>query len=273
MDLGQVWETLESVVLEYGLNLVFALLIFFIGWWLARVISSSSKRILLKRHLDPTLAKFVGSLMYGLLIIFVIIAALGRLGVQTASLVAVLGAAGLAIGLALQGSLANFAAGVLMIVLRPFKVGDYITAGGSAGSVLEIGMFTTRLRSPDNKIIIVPNTKIMGDTITNYTAESTRRMDLIIGVGYDDDLHLVQETLTGLLASHIGVLAEPAPFVGVLEFADSSVNFVVRPWVNTSEYWNVYFALHQKIKDAFDEKGITIPYPQTDVHLHTLIKE
>jgi small conductance mechanosensitive channel len=202
------------------------------------------------------------------LLIFVIIAALAQVGIQTTSLIAVLGAASLAIGLALQGSLANFAAGVLLIIFRPFKVGDYVECAGTAGAVDEMQIFTTQLKSPDNKKIIIPNAKLLGDVITNYSAQETRRVDLVIGVSYSDDLQKVEKVLTDILSQDERVLKDPAPTIAVLELADSSVNFAVRPWVKTGDYWNVYFALTKNIKMRLDAEGIAIPFPQRDVHLY-----
>lgn len=272
MDISEIADQLLALVTTYGLNVIFALLIFFIGWWISKIITGSLRKILTARKVDATLTSFVASLSYGFLLLFVIIAALGRLGIQTASLVALLGAAGLAVGLALQGSLSNFASGVLIIILRPFKIGDYIEGGGTAGTVEDIGMFMTNLKTPDNKKVIVPNTNIMGGNITNYTAKDMRRLDLIFGVSYHDDIHEVEAIIRELLDSHELVLKDPAYIVGILALADSSVNFAVRPWVKTSDYWTLYYDLHARIKDAFDAKGISIPFPQQDVHLHTVEK-
>jgi small conductance mechanosensitive channel len=199
---------------------------------------------------------------------FIVIAAISRLGVQTASFVAVLGAAGLAVGLALQGSLANFAAGVLMIIFKPFKVGEFISAGGVTGGVEAMGIFTTVLKSPDNKKIIVPNAKITGDSITNFSANDTRRIDMVAGVSYSDDLAKVKQVLEGILSEDERILKDPAPTIGLLEMADSSINFAVRPWVKTADYWDVFFATQEKIKQRFDAEGISIPFPQRDVHLY-----
>jgi small conductance mechanosensitive channel len=199
---------------------------------------------------------------------FVIIAALGQLGVQTASLVAVLGAAGLAVGLALQGSLANFAAGLLLIIFKPFKVGDFIEGGGVSGVVEEVGIFTTMMNSPDNKKLVVPNAKMTSDNIVNYTAKQVRRVDLVAGVSYRDDLDKVKRVLGEILAADSRILKDPAPTVGVLALAESSVNLAVRPWVKTADYWDVFFATQESIKKRFDAEGISIPFPQQDVHLH-----
>jgi small conductance mechanosensitive channel len=225
------------------------------------------QKIMTKNNVDATLISFVGSMVYFALVTFVIIAALNQLGIQTTSFIAVIGAAGLAIGLALQGSLANFAAGVLLIIFRPFKSGDYIEGGGVAGSVEEIEIFTTKLKTPDNRTIIVPNAKLSGDNITNYSAKETRRVDLVAGVGYGDDLEKVKDVLKQIVSEDPRVLPDPATTIAVSELADNSVNLVVRPWVKTADYWDVYFDLTETIKKRFDAEGISIPFPQRDVHL------
>jgi len=207
------------------------------------------------------------------LMLFVIIAAINQLGVQTASLIALVGAAGLAIGLALQGSLANFASGVLIVLFRPYKVGDFIEGAGIAGSVEEVQILTTVLKTGDNKQVIVPNSQIMGATITNYSANDTRRVDLVVGVSYDDDLDQVRRELESLIAAEDRILSDPAVTIAVSELADSSVNFVVRPWVKSADYWGVKFELTEAIKKRFDEVGISFPYPQQDVHLHNVPAE
>ncbi|MBN1355141.1 mechanosensitive ion channel [bacterium] len=264
----QVVPKLKEWIALYGLKVIAAIAILLIGWIVAKGIRGIIRRIMRRVHLDETLVSFVSSMCYVGILAFVIIAALGQLGVQTASFVVVLGSAGLAVGLALQGSLANFAAGVLMIIFKPFKVGDFIEGGGVAGVVEEIGIFTTELKSLDNKKIIVPNGKITGDNIVNYTANEIRRVDIVAGVSYQDDLDKVKNVLADILAKDDRVLKDPAPTIGVLELADSSVNFVVRPWVNTADYWDVFFAIQENIKKRFDSEGICIPFPQQDVHLH-----
>jgi small conductance mechanosensitive channel len=221
-----------------------------------------------KAEVDDTLISFVGNLTYIALLVFVIIAAINQLGIQTTSFIAVIGAAGLAIGLALQGSLANFAAGVLMIIFRPFKVGDFVEAAGVAGVVEAVQIFTTQLKTPDNKTIIIPNASVTGGSITNFSAKDTRRVDMVIGVGYGDDLKKVREILEDILAKDDRILKDPEPTIGVLELADNSVNFAVRPWVKTGDYWGVYFDVTETVKRRFDEEGISIPYPQRDVHLY-----
>ena len=252
----------------YGLKVLAAILVFIVGRWIAKALKKLINKVMTKNNVDPTLVSFIGDLTYFALLAFVVIAAINQLGVQTTSFIAVIGAAGLAIGLALQGSLANFAAGFLLMLFRPFKVGDYIEGAGVAGAVEEIQIFTTQLKSPDNKKIIIPNAKLTGDNIINYSANETRRVDLVIGVGYDDDLAKVKEVLEDVLSKDDRILKDPAPTIAVGELADSSVNFVVRPWVKTADYWDVYFDTTESVKKRFDADGISIPFPQRDVHMH-----
>jgi small conductance mechanosensitive channel len=263
----QILAKLQEWIALYGLKVIAAIAILVIGRIAAKGIRRIIQRTMQRTHLDETLVSFVSSMCYVGIMAFVIIAALGQLGVQTASFIVVLGSAGLAVGLALQGSLANFASGVLMIIFKPFKVGDYIEGGGVAGVVEEIGIFTTELKSPDNKKIIVPNGKMTGDNIINYTAKEIRRVDIVAGVSYKDDLDKVKNVLADILAKDDRVFKDPAPTIGLLELADSSVNFVVRPWVKTANYWDVFFATQESIKKRFDSEGICIPFPQQDVHL------
>lgn len=253
---------------QFGLQIVAAIIIFYVGRWLARKLTDLLERGLTKAGTDPTLVGFFRNIAYFGLLIMVIIAAVGQVGVQTTSFIAVLGAAGLAVGLALQGSLANFAAGVLMIIFRPFRAGDFIEAAGTSGVVEEIQLFTTKMRTPDNKTIIIPNAQITAGTITNFSARDTRRLDLVFGVSYGDDLDKVKRVIREVLANETRLLPEPEPLVGVLSLGDSSVNFAVRPWVKSSEYWPVFFDLQEAMKKRFDEEGISIPFPQRDVHLY-----
>ena len=252
----------------YGLKVLAAILVFIVGRWIAKALKKLINKVMTKNNVDPTLVSFIGDLTYFALLAFVVIAAINQLGVQTTSFIAVIGAAGLAIGLALQGSLANFAAGFLLMLFRPFKVGDYIEGAGVAGAVEEIQVFTTQLKSPDNKKIIIPNAKLTGDNIINYSANETRRVDLVIGAGYGDDLAKVKEVLEDVLSKDGRILKDPAPTIAVGELADSSVNFVVRPWVKTADYWDVYFDTTESVKRRFDADGISIPFPQRDVHMH-----
>jgi small conductance mechanosensitive channel len=260
-------EKLWGYVEQYGMKLLFALIILIVGSWVAKLIKGMVIRVLEKRNLDPTITGFVANFTYILLMVFVALAALGKLGVQTTSFIAVIGAAGLAVGLALQGSLANFAAGFLMIIFRPFKKGDYVEAGGTAGIVDQIQVFTTILKTPDNRLVIVPNAKVMGDNITNYSAMDTRRLDLTFGVSYTDDIPKVKSVLKRIAESDERVLKDPAPQILLGELADSSVNFIMRVWVKSGDYWPFNFDTIEKVKIEFDKEGISIPFPQRDVHL------
>lgn len=251
----------------YGLRIIVSLIIFFIGKWIANLLTKTVKGVMRKGKVEETLVKFLGNVIYVVLIIFVILAALSNLGINTTSFIAILGAAGLAVGLALQGSLSNLGAGVLLIIFRPFKVGDFVDAGGAMGSVEAINIFNTVMKTPDNKVVIVPNANIIGGNITNFSAKDTRRIELIFGVGYDDDLRKVKQELQEIVEQDERILKDPAPFVAVSELADNSVNFVVRPWVNSGDYWDVHFDLIETVKLRFDDKGISIPYPQRDVHM------
>ena len=262
--LNKIWE-LTTV---FGLKILAAIVILILGRWVAKMLRKLVQRLMNKAKVDPTLVTFVGNLTYVALMTFVILAALAQLGVQTTSFVAVLGAAGLAVGLALQGSLSNFAAGVLMIIFRPFKVGDFIEGGGAAGTVEEIQIFTTQLKTPDNKTVIVPNAKMTSDNIVNWSVKGTRRVDLVMGIGYGDDIDKARQIMGEVLAEDPRILTDPAPTIAVVELADSSVNFVVRPWVNAADYWGVHFDVTEKIKKRFDAEGISIPYPQRDVHVY-----
>jgi small conductance mechanosensitive channel len=248
-------------------DLIFAIVIVLIGRWLARFVSRLIERAMTAAHIEQTVINFITHIASILVMVFAVLMALGRLGIETTSILAILGAAGLAIGLALQGSLSNLAAGVLLIIFRPFKQGDFIEAGGVLGSVLEIQMLTTVMNTPENLRLIVPNSDIMNGAITNYSANETRRVDLTIGVSYDDDVRHVKQVLDTLVAENPLVLEEPAPFVAVSDFGDSSVNFVVWVWVKRPDFRQVRFGLPEQIKLTLDAHGITIPYPQRDLHL------
>jgi small conductance mechanosensitive channel len=273
-DLGFDWAEALTMVqttgVDFGINLVTAIVIFFLGKWVVNLVVKGLTKAMQKGELDVTLSRFIGNLARMLLMLFVVIAAINQLGVQTASLIALLGAAGLAVGLALQGSLSNFAAGVLIVLFRPYKVGDWIEGGGISGAVEEVQILTTVLKTGDNKRVIVPNSQIMGTTITNYSANETRRVDLVVGVSYGDDIDKVRKELQDLVAADDRILDDPAVTIAVSELADSSVNFVVRPWVKTADYWGVYFDLTEAIKKRFDEVGISIPFPQQDVYIHNV---
>lgn len=256
-----------GLLTEYGVQILLALAIFLVGKWIAGLVRKGARRSMEKAHVDPVLIGFLSNLLFYVLMVAVIISAIGKVGVQTTSFVAVLGAAGLAVGFALQGSLANFAAGVLVILFRPFKVGDFINAGGVAGIVEEIGILFTQMRSPDNKRIILPNSQIMGRDITNFSANDTRRVDMVFGVSYSDDIDKVKGILRELVESDERVLKDPAPMIVLTELGDSSVDFAVRPWVKAADYWGFYFEMHEKVKKRFDAEGVSIPFPQRDVHL------
>ena len=266
--MGESIEMLQELAMLYGVQLILALAIFIVGKWVVKRIASIVQRILAKNNVDPAIEHFVSSLVSWTLLFFVVIASLGQLGIQTASFVAILGAAGLAVGLALQGSLANFAAGVLILIFRPFKVGDFIEVAGVSGVVQKIQIFTTELHSPDNKKIIVPNGGVISGNITNYSANETRRVDMVFGIGYSDDIDAAKAVLQSVVASEPRVLRVPAPTIAVVELADSSVSLVCRPWVNTADYWDVYFNITEAAKKALDAQGISIPFPQRDIHIH-----
>lgn len=256
----------ETYVIPWGINIALALVVFLVGKFIVNLLTSLLRKVLTKSKMDSILVEFVSSIFKTILMLFVVIAALDRLGVETTSLIALLGAAGLAVGLALQGSLQNFAAGVMLIVFRPFKAGDFVEAGGIAGVVESISIFSSIFRTGDNREVIIPNGSIYGGTITNYSARATRRVDMVFGIGYDDDIKKAKELLHKVVTADERVLADPAPVIAVSELADSSVNFVVRPWVKTADYWAVLWDLTEKVKLEFDTNGVSIPYPQMDVH-------
>ena len=260
-------DRIQGYVQEYAMPVLFAILILLVGAWAAKVAKKLVTRILGKRSLDPIVVGFAANFTYIVLMVFVILAALERVNVKTTSFVAIIGAAGLAIGLALQGSLSNFAAGFLMVIFRPFKKGDYVEAGGSSGIVDEIQVFTTILNTPDNRRVIIPNSKIMSDNITNYSAMETRRLDLVFGVSYADDVPKVKAVLQGIADADPRVLRSPAPQILLSELADSSVNYIMRVWIKSGDYWPFKFETTEKVKLEFDKEGITIPFPQRDVHL------
>ena len=254
-------------VSEYGLKIVAAILIFVIGKWAVKKITAISKNLMTTAKVDKTLVEFSESLIYFALLLMVILASINALGINTTSFVAVFAAAGLAVGLALQGSLSNIGGAVLIIIFRPFQVGDFVEAGGATGTVEDINLFSTIIAPLDNRTVIVPNGAIVSANITNFSKKPNRRVDHVFGIGYGDDLKLAKETLMQIMVDDDRVLTEPAPFVGVSELGDSSVNFTFRAWVNTADYWDVYFDMVEKVKLTFDEKGISIPFPQMDVHV------
>ena len=264
----QILAQIQELVAVYGLKVIAALAILIIGRIAAGWARKLVKKLMTKGKADPIIIGFVGSIVYVALLAFVVVAALGQLGIQTTSFIAILGAAGLAIGLALQGSLANFAAGFLLIMFRPFKVGDFIEGAGVAGIVESIQIFTTTLRTGDNKTVIVPNSKLLDDNIVNYSAKETRRVDLTVGVSYDADLAEVKHILNDIANGDERVLRDPEPQIAVSELADNSVNLVMRLWAKTGDYWGVYFDTTEAVKLRLDEAGIGIPYPQRDIHLY-----
>lgn len=268
LDLQQLGTKAQTLATEFGVDIIAALAIFIIGRWVANLITKGVRRLLERANVDSTLVKFLSNIVRILLLIFVILAAIGQLGIQTTSLIAVLGAAGLAVGLALQGSLSNFAAGVLVIIFRPYKVGDYIEAAGVAGTVDEVQIFNTVMNTPDNKRIIVPNSQITGGIITNYSAHETRRVDFTFGIGYGDDIDKAKKIIEEVLTGDERVLADPAPQIVVAELADSSVNIVARPWAKAADYWGLKFEVTETVKKRFDAEGISIPFPQRDVHVY-----
>ena len=261
-------QTLVTLVSTWGLQVLGALAVLIVGRIVAGWLRRMTRRSLERAELEPVLIPFLANGVYYLALAAVLIAVLGLFGVQTTSLVAVLGAAGLAVGLALQGTLSNFSAGVMLLVFRPFKIGDYVEAGGEAGSVQEIGVFSTVLHTPDNVRITIPNSAVFGQTIKNYSANDTRRNDLVIGISYEDDIARAIETIQRVLAADARVLEEPKAAVAVAELADSSVNLVVRPWCAGSDYWGLRFDLTRKLKEELEAAGCSIPYPQRDLHLN-----
>ncbi|MCK4413567.1 MAG: mechanosensitive ion channel [Candidatus Eisenbacteria sp.] len=261
-----ITDRLVDFATGYGLQVIGAILILIIG----RIVASGVRRLLRKgltaRGTDPAIVGFTSGIAYYLVLVFSVIAILSNFGIETASLVAVLGAAGFAIGFALQGSLSNFAAGIMLLVFRPYRIGDYVDIAGTAGTVKEMAIFTTTLMTPDNVKIMVPNGKIFGDTIKNVTAEDTRRVDMVVGIGYGSSIEKAVGAIQSVLQADERVLKEPAPQIAVAELADSSVNLVVRPWVKTSDYWGVKFDVTRRIKETLDQQDIEIPFPQVTVH-------
>lgn len=263
IDFQQITNT---YLIPWGFNIGFALIIFVVGLIVVSIINGIVKNVLTKAKMDQILVNFISAIVKWLLLLFVVIAALSKLGLNTNSLIALIGAAGLAIGLSLKDSMANFAAGVMLLVFRPFKTGDFVEVASTSGSIKEINIFSTTLLTPDNKQVIVPNGNIYSDVITNYSATGTRRVDMVFGIAYEDDIAKAKGIIEEILKSDNRILNDPAYVIAVGELADSSVNFYVRPWVATSNYWPVHFDLTEKIKLEFDKNGISIPYPQIDVH-------
>ncbi|WP_309497630.1 mechanosensitive ion channel domain-containing protein [Sulfurovum sp.] len=252
---------------EYGIRIIGAIAIFVIGKWVAKKLSGLIKKLMERGEVDPTLSAFVASIIDILLMVVVVLAAIKNLGIDTTSFIAILGAAGLAIGLALQGTFGNIGSGVILILFRPFEVGNFIAVGGESGTVEAITLFNTTLLTPDNKVILIPNSTVAAGNITNFSKKAERRVDFVFGIGYDDDLKLAKATLQEIIDADTRILKFPESFIGVGELGDSSVNFTVRVWVKASDYWGVHFDTTEKVKLTFDAKGISIPYPQMDIHL------
>ena len=262
-----IWNRFVEWLVANVPNLIYALIILLIGRWVAKVAASLVEKALHRAHIDPTLSAFAKHLIYAAILVFFVIAALSKVGIETGSFAVVVGAAGLAIGLALQGSLSNFAAGVMLIIFKPFKVGDFVKIAGAEGTVTDVDVFNTIIDTPDNIKTIIPNSHVTGDNIINYTANGTRRVDLVFSVSYEDDIRKARLVIMDVLTNETRVLAQPAPVVAVLELAESGVSVAVRPWVKAADYWDVFFALNENIKLALETAGMTIPFPQRDVHL------
>jgi len=267
-DAAAAMDAVMAIVSTWGLRVVGALVLFIVGLMVCKAIRRSVRKALTKSSLDDTLVPFLSSMIYYLLLTFLILAVLSLFGIQTTSFIAVLGAAGLAIGLALQGTLGNFAAGVMLLIFRPFKIGDYIEAGGAAGTVQEIAIFSTTLHSPDNVRITVPNSGVYGSIVKNYSYNETRRNDMVFGISYDDDISKAVDVIQRALDGDDRVLKDPAPVIAVGELADSSVNLLVRPWCKAADYWGLRWDLTRKIKVDLEAAGCSIPYPQQDVYMH-----
>ena len=270
MENVQTWISENAT--DWAIQIVIAIAIFVIGKMLAKMVAGLVRKGMTRAGSDPILVGFIGNIAYGLLLAAVVLAAVDSLGVNVTSLMAIVGAAGLAVGLALKDSLGNFAAGVMIIIFRPFKIGDYVDAGGAAGTISEIGLFATMMHTPDNKLIIVPNSAIINGNITNVSAMPTRRVDMVFGISYDANIGQARDIIKSVLDADARILKEPEPMIVVGELGDSSVNINVRPWVNSGDYWGVFFDLTELIKVKFDENGLTIPYPQQDVYMHQVDK-
>ena len=266
--INEYWLMAKGMIMEYGLKLVYAIVVLMIGLWIIKKITNALKGLMVKRNIDASLAPFLTSMINGLLKVLLIITAMSMLGIEMTSFIAILGAAGLAVGLALSGTLQNFAGGVMILIFKPFKVGDFIEAQGFTGVVKEIQIFITILTTPDNKTVIIPNGGLANGSMVNYSAQETRRVDWTFGIGYGDKTEDAQKVLMDLMNADGRILKDPEPFVGVSALADSSVNFATRAWVKGEDYWGVFFDMNQKVYNAFNEKGISIPFPQMDVHVH-----
>jgi len=261
-------EMINTLIIPWAIKIILALVIFIIGRMVAKSVTNITKKVMRKSSIDEALVKFLGGLIYAVLMVAVILAAIDTLGVNVTSLLAIVGAAGLAVGLALKDSLSNFAAGVMIMIFRPFKIGDFVTTGGTSGVVDEIGLFCVLMHTSDNQRIIIPNSAVFGNTITNASALPTRRVDLVISISYDDNIGTAKKVIENIIKSDERILEDPAPVIAVAELADSSVNLVVRPWVKSEDYWAVRFDLIETMKVKLEAAGISIPFPQRDVHIY-----
>jgi small conductance mechanosensitive channel len=268
MNWQEILPELKKYLTEFGVHIVSALVILVIGFWISKALTRILKNVLTKRNVEPTLVGFLTSSLKFALYLFVIIAAVGQLGVETTSFIALLGAAGLAVGLALQGSLSNLAAGIMLVIFRQVKVGQFIEGGGASGTIEKIGTFNTTLVTIDNKVIYIPNSKLINDNIINYNEKDIRRIDMVFGISYSDDMAKAKAIINSILSADTRILKDPVPQVVIAKLDESSVNINVRPWVKTPDYWVVHFDLLESIKKKFDEEHITIPFPQRDVHIH-----
>lgn len=268
MNWQELVPELKKYLTEFGVHIISALIILIVGFWISKSLTKILKKVLTKRNVDFTLVHFLSSALKFALYLFVIIAAVGQLGIETTSFIAALGAAGLAIGLALQGSLANVAAGVMLIIFRQVRVGQFVESGGVSGTVEKVGIFNTTLVTIDNKVIFIPNSKLINDNITNYSEKDIRRIDLVFGISYTDDIDKAKNIIKSIIESDTLILKEPAPIIVVGELADNCVNIFARPWVKTQDVLEVKFRLIESVKKIFDKEKITIPFPQRDVHIH-----
>jgi len=267
-NLDGILTMIFDLAVKYGIKILLAVVTLIVGLWIIKLIMKAIGRNMEKREVDPTLRQFLHSILSILLKIMLIISVISMLGVEMTSFVAILAAAGLAVGMALSGTLQNFAGGVMLVLFKPFKVGDFIEAQGYTGTVSEVQIFNTILKTPDNKTIIIPNGGLSTSPMTNFSTEPQRRVDFTFGIGYSDDIDKARKIIEGLITADERILQDPAPFIAVSELADSSVNFVVRVWAEAGNYWGIFFDMTENVKKAFDEKGISIPFPQTDVHVY-----
>ncbi len=268
MEWKELLPEIKKYFTEFGVHIISAIAILLIGLWVARLFTRLLIKVLRRRDVDPTLTGFLASALKSILYLFIIIAAVGQLGVETTSFIAVLGAAGLAVGLALQGSLSNLASGIMLVIFRQIKVGQFVEGGGASGTVEKIGIFNTTLVTIDNKVVYIPNSKLINDNIINYNEKEIRRVDMVFGISYNDDMSRAKTIINSILSADSRILKDPPPQVVVAKLDESSVNINVRPWVKTADYWDVHFDLLELIKKKFDEEKITIPFPQRDIHLH-----